>query len=116
MTSSIFSVTDGLLRIAGQVIDTPFPVAQAIQAEDRVIVRLEVPTGVVKSGNVICYDRNGTLLWTVQESPHGGVEDNPFVSIKIDDAGKLTAEIFSGVAYGINVDDGMISVSGFRRF
>lgn len=113
---SIFSLKDGMLCRRGKVVKTAFPVAEAILFDDKVVVRLDVPTGTISNRNILAYSADGKVLWTIPESPDGGTRDNPYVQIEKDGSGKIIARNWNGVEYLVDSANGAITVCGFKRF
>lgn|GEM_PF-1731379 len=116
MRDDDFYVEGGVLRIAGQIINTGLRVVQAIRAGGRIIVRLEPPPSSTRNDNVACYDNQGKLLWTIQPSPHGGTSYNPYMLVYINSNLLVCAQNWNGVEYQINIGDGTVSAIGLQRF
>jgi hypothetical protein len=111
-----FTVEDGKLEISGHQIETEFAVAQAITANGNVVVRLEVPAGKVLNSNVLCFSGKGALVWEIDESPHGGTGDDPYVAISLSESGSIGARTWNGVEYEVCATDGSVNPIGLRRF
>ena len=116
MTDSNYSVSDGVLSIAGNRISTEFAVVDAIPILESIVIRLEVPPESFCNRNVKCYGSNGELAWTIQESPYGGSKTKCYVNLLLNESGELVARTFDGVEYRINTEDGTVTAIEFRRF
>ena len=111
-----FSIKDGNLVISGHRIKTEFKIAQAIMVDRKVVVRLEVPAGKVFNSNVLCFSDGGALVWEINESPHGGTADDPYVEISLGESGILFVRTWNGVEYEVSTGDGSLNPIGLRRF
>lgn len=111
-----FTINDGKLEISGHRIETEFSVAQAIQVNGNVVVRLEVPVGKVLKSNVLCFSNVGDLIWKIDEHPYGFTDDDPYVEISLSDHGSLVADTWNGLEFEVCASNGNVRLIGFRRF
>jgi len=59
--------------------------------------------------NVYAFNERGELVWTIQEAPHGGEnQDKAYMSLVIEN-GKLIAGNFIGVDYIVKLEDGTVT-------
>lgn len=111
-----YTISDGQLIVLGRKFATEFPVKRVCCVDDRFVALLDVPSGVIENRNVACFNFAGELLWRIQQSKHGGTDDNPYASIQVTDERDLVVQNWHGVEYRVDLDDGTVSESGFRRF
>ena len=115
MQKTPFTIENGQLSISGRKVTTAYPVAQAISLEGMIVARLEVPVGTVMNSNVLGFAENGDLRWSIEESPHGGLSDNPYVAIEMRNNNLIVARNWDGVEYEVSLTDGAVTTIGFRR-
>lgn len=111
-----YSLSDGNLKINEKLIDTGFRVAEAVEIENVVIVRLENPNGLVGGENILAFCNDGSLHWRVQRSPHGNDLDSPYLSIDLDESHRVVAQNSNGVLYEIDKNTGSVVAINFQRF
>jgi len=59
--------------------------------------------------NVSALNENGDLVWTIQEAPQGGEDqDKAYMLISLEN-GKLVAGNFLGIDYYVNLQDGTVT-------
>jgi hypothetical protein len=73
---------NGIVLASGAVAAFPFPVADAIEFDDVIVVRVQPPRGTIFNENVFGIQRNGRQIWQIQREypptedvPWGGLEN-----------------------------------------
>ena len=97
------------LTINDNIITFPLNIAQVIDVEGLVIVRLRLEGENNIMRNVYAYDRKGNLIWTIQEphiQPSGTFPIYSF--IRIED-GKLIAGNTVGYDYFVDLKTGEVT-------
>lgn len=94
----------------------PFPVTKAIELPEFLVVLLDPPLGTICNRNVMAIRTDGMVVWQIEESPHGGEKNQPFVDIVQDEHGNVVARNWNGVEYQVDLASGAIETVGFRRF
>ncbi|WP_077046707.1 hypothetical protein [Pseudomonas sp. KK4] len=110
MTETWYRVDNGILWIANQPIHLPHPVNVALPHDDRLAVLIEPSSNVISNKNILALSRHGTVLWYIQESPHGTQADKPYMSLHCDKNGALIAGNWNGVSYSVDWHNGSVSV------
>ena len=81
MIFSYFDIDDGVIYINDKKIDLPFPVAEALEYEQSIIVRVDPPAKQIFNSNIYRFALSGNCLWQIEPSPHGTQANRPYVSI-----------------------------------
>ena len=110
-----YTLKNGSLVVNGKEVVFPFPASESIFLKNKLIVCLKPKVGEVLNRNVFCVDDKGEIVWQIEESPHGGVKEKPYISIYLSNNTPV-AKNWIGVDYYIDIDDGSISVKSFNRF
>lgn len=79
------------LRINGRSILLSHPIWQVKEYKDRVIVILHPDSGM---DNVLCYDENGTLIWTIEKPAFFKVEGTGYEAVRVENQGKDNERLF----------------------
>jgi len=103
-------------EISGKKIELPAPVAQRIDINGLVIIRvypsdqeLEAYPQELLNRNVYAYDSSGQIKWQIKEAPHGGVgSDKAYMDLWLDN-GKLIAGNWIGADYIVDITSGDVS-------
>jgi hypothetical protein len=111
-------MSGSILKIGNKNIELPAPIKQSVEVGKLTVVRVYPSDEVLNdypqeklNRNVYAYDASGSLVWQIQEAPHGGGgEDKAYMHIKID-SGKLIAGNWIGLDYLVNVTNGLVSQS-----
>ena len=61
--------------------------------------------------NVYAFGGDGRLRWQIEEAPHGGERDKPYMAIRIVD-GVLVAGNWTGVDYVVDLHNGHVAPRG----
>ncbi len=93
----------------------PFPVAEALEYEQSVIVRVDPPAKELFNSNVYRFTLSGDCLWQIEPSSHGTQENKPYVSIHTSSHNSLVASNWNGVDYIVNIEDGSVEVKSFKK-
>jgi len=109
-------VENNQLVVAGRTIKFECKIAEIVETMDRLIVRLDNPGGTQLNRNIYALGSSGEKLWQIEESPYGGVAENSYVRLWMDEHENICASVFQGIDYIVNVEDGSVSAAGFRRF
>lgn len=115
MNSKDISVVDGAIKIGRKEVEFPWPVAQVVEYHRLIVVRIEPPAGNIFNRNVFAFDDDGSIKWQIEESPHGGGIDKPYMNISISENGEVIASNWNGIDYIINLDDGSVKVKSFNK-
>lgn len=99
------SYTEGGLLIDGEPIEIPTSVAQVLQTEDLVIVRLDPDDEYDKARNVWAFDDDAKLIWEIKRATKKGDEHYRYTNIWLDD-GELWAYNWNGIAYEVDLESG----------
>ena len=110
-----YQLCDGELSIEERVVHFPYPVAQVIIVDSRVIVRLAVPSKERFDRNVYALSLDGKGVWQIQEAPHGGNVAKPFMNLRLSDEGRLIAGNWIGVDYEVDLTSGQVSAVKFAK-
>lgn len=116
MICSNFDINDGVIYINNEKIDLPFPVAEALEYEQSVIVRVDPPAKEIFNSNIYRFTLSGDCLWQIESSPHGTEDNKPYVSIYTSSShDSLVVSNWNGVDYIVNIEDGSVEVKSFRK-
>lgn len=115
MIFSYFDIDDGVIYINDKKIDLPFPVAEALEYEQSIIVRVDPPAKQIFNSNIYRFALSGNCLWQIEPSPHGTQTNRPYVSIYTSFYNSLVAGNWNGVDYIVNIEDGSVKVKSFKK-
>ncbi len=111
-------VIDWVLWIDDKCIDFPYPVADLLIFDEKIIIRVDSdsPSEVIDNDrNIYALNYDGDVLWRVEKCPYGGEMDRTYVSIyKVGSAG-LAAGNWIGYDFYIDLNDGTITVKAFTK-
>jgi hypothetical protein len=111
--------TDRTLSIDGRRIESPGPIQELVEYNDRLVILVEGYTGwkstdPAASRNIWCYDKHGNLLWQIEDpetigtDPAGRKIYDSFVALyRREDTGELWANT-SAMRFVIDKDTGKI--------
>jgi hypothetical protein len=109
------------LSVNGVVMEMPSPVRERVNIGELAVVRtypenekLSAYPRAQLNRNVYAFDGSGKLVWQIQEAPHGGANDKPYMRIEAVN-GQLIAGNWIGVDYRVNLADGMVEAVGSDR-
>ncbi|MGF6110198.1 hypothetical protein [Pseudomonas frederiksbergensis] len=115
MTETWHRVENGTLWIAGQPIYLPYPVKEAFQHNNRLLILVEPAPDVIFNRNVFALSMHGELLWQIEESPHGTEVDNPYMNLYCDKDAAVIAGNWNGLSYLVDLHNGTVSVAAFEK-
>ncbi len=115
MVFSNFDINDGVIYINDKKIDLPFPVAEALEYEQSIIVRVDPPAKEIFNSNIYRFTLSGDCLWQIEPSPHGTQANKPYVSINTSSPNNLVVSNWNGVDYIVNIEDGSVEVKSFNK-
>ncbi|MEG0416666.1 MAG: hypothetical protein RR565_11090 [Erysipelothrix sp.] len=90
-----------------------YNIRKTIVWEDKVFVLLSIPTGIElglnEINNLFSISLDAIVLWRVDNSTNGKINDFPFEGITMTKNNELRAFDFYGRNYLVNMDNGKIS-------
>jgi hypothetical protein len=116
MKTSPWKVLENRIIANGKSFRLPYPASKSIELPELLVILLDPPKGTNCNTNVMGIKPDGTIAWQIEESPHGGELDQPYVDINQDELGNLVARNWNGVEYEVDLRSGAIHVVDFRRF
>lgn len=108
-------VDRGVLHVAGRTAGLRFPVAEVLDLDSGLVVRVDVPPGEHLNRNVYFVDPDGSIAWQIEESPHGTQTDRPFMKIWREPGGEIRAGNWNGVDYRVDLHSGAIEPAAFPK-
>lgn len=115
MTISVIESDDGSLLVGDHRIELPHPIGEVLRYQNLIVVRFELPAGVVFNRNVMAFTEAAELAWQIEESPHGTEVDKPYIGISVDATGALVASNWNGVDYRVEPESGKVTVQAFKK-
>lgn len=101
------SYSDDTLEIGNETVSFRHSIDDHICIGDFIVVLLRVPPNVDDPHNIVCIDRQGTIIWEI-DTPDEGAYEQPYHFIKMCD-GRLIATNWDGYEYRVNVDTGAVT-------
>ena len=115
MNNKAISIVDGVIKIGGKEVELQWPIVQALKHHGLIIVRVEPPVGEIFNRNIFGLDADGEVVWQIEESPHGGGIDRPYMNILINENDELIASNWNGIDYIVSLDNGSVQVKTFNK-
>jgi hypothetical protein len=79
---TLYTIKDRQIYFAdGKVVDFDHSIAEVVEFDDVLVVRLKIPPKIVYNENVFGLDFRGEILWKVEPIKHV-TEDSSYVGIK----------------------------------
>lgn len=108
------SIEDSKLTVDSIEISFDYEIGDVIECNSVIVVCFVIPPGEVHNRNVVGIDKTGIERWTIPESPHGSIENNPYMNLSLRD-GELWVGNWRGGTYRVDPETGELLEHKFRK-
>jgi len=98
---------------SGASLKFKYNIAQIIELENVVVVRLDVPSKEKHNENIYCISKKGKMIWQIDRLDHV-YDDSPYTGMSIKD-GDLTIYNWDGLEVVIEPETGRIMNKKYGR-
>lgn len=108
MTS--FKISNGNLYFKGALVPIPFngKAAQGLVWRDLFVLRFELRSEKYINNNVIAFNPDGTIKWTIEPKHLGPDGINPYMNIWLDSNDRLLAGAYVGYDFFVDYRSGEV--------